>query len=278
VNALRIGLAVVFAAGFFRDDPRAAQILAEVREGLGGEARLGRVQSLSVRGSSLRPMPDGNHVVELAIDLQFPDKLLRTDTESGHGGGAQFVMLRGVNGPALLRNSKIVNGGPGSRMSKPPLIGGTEAVAVASARHELARFALALLMTAPSASQIEFTYAGEAESPDGRADVLDLKGADGFAAKLFIDKSSHRPLMLTYRDFDPRFMIPPKKGALPGVAISDETTLKEITWFLDDYGAESRLQMPHRISRAIDADADEEWAFKTIVVNPVFKVGAFSDQ
>ena len=32
----------------------------------------------------------------------------------------------------------------------------------------------------PSLS-VEYTYAGEAESPDGKADVIDVKNADGFA-------------------------------------------------------------------------------------------------
>ena len=36
----------------------------------------------------------------------------------------------------------------------------------------------------------QYTYAGEAESPDGKAYVIDVKDADGFAARLFIDQNS----------------------------------------------------------------------------------------
>ena len=48
-------------------------------------------------------------------------------------------------------------------------------------------------------------YAGEAESPDGKAFVIDVKNADGFAARLFIDEKTHLPLMVTYKGPQPRW-------------------------------------------------------------------------
>ena len=98
-----------------------------------------------------------------------------------------------------MRNSKTLNAGPGMmvRMPAPPAAGSdAETQALRQARADLARFAVAFLLTPPASMPLEFTYGGEAESPDGKADVVDVKGPGSFAARLFFDKSSHRPLML----------------------------------------------------------------------------------
>ena len=48
---------------------------------------------------------------------------------------------------------------------------------------------------------------GQAESPDGKADVIDVKGEGGFSAKLFIDAQTHLPLMLSWMDKEPITMM-----------------------------------------------------------------------
>ena len=53
---------------------------------------------------------------------------------------------------------------------------------------------------------LEFKYAGQAEAPDGKADVLEVQGPDGFTAKLFVDGKTHLPLMLTWMDKEPLVM------------------------------------------------------------------------
>jgi hypothetical protein len=50
---------------------------------------------------------------------------------------------------------------------------------------------------------VELADGGQAESPDGKADVIDVKGEGGFAAKLFIDVQTHLPLMLSWMDREP---------------------------------------------------------------------------
>ena len=283
---LRLSVLLLLSAGLAADEAvrlrqtaqsRGTQVLAQARDAIGGAARLAKVQGLSAVGSSMQMWGDGQ-AGELRIDLQWPDRLLRTDSSRGRGSDATFVMLRGLNGTSLLRNSKIINASPGSRMSKPPLVGGTDGAALKQAGDELTRFAIALVLTPPPHAQLVFSYAGEAESPDGRADVLDVKGAGGFAARLFLDKGAHRPLMMTYRDFDPRFIVPPKPGDPPGAAAPNTASLVELAWFFEEYRAVSGVQLPHRISRSIDGEPDEEWTFKTFTINPAFKADAFTDK
>ena len=64
-----------------------------------------------------------------------------------------------------------------------------------------------------------FTDAGVAESPDGKADVLETKDAAGRSVRLFVDAQTHLPLMLHYQEIRPRFMMaggPGGPGRGPG--------------------------------------------------------------
>ena len=88
-----------------------------------------------------------------------------------------------------------------------------------NARADISRLMLGWFASTHPALAAEYTYAGEAESPDGKADVIDAKNADGFSARLFIDRESHLPLMVTYQGPQPRMITaggPP--GAGPGAA------------------------------------------------------------
>src|SRR5262249_51508852 len=206
-------LSLFFAlAGFIAQaagDTKAAELLARARAALGGDAKLANVQALSCAGTLQRALGDRQITGDLTIDLQLPDKLLRTESISPMGD-VVLVSEQGVNGDKLLRNMKTLNAPPGVviRTPPPPAAGSdAEAQQLRNARAELARLAIAMLLTTPSSAPVEFSYGGEAESPDGKADVVDAKGAGSFAARIFLDKASHRPLMLTYRGVAPRMVV-----------------------------------------------------------------------
>src|SRR5207344_3674221 len=100
------------------------------------------------------------------------------------------------NGDKLLRNQRTLNAPPGMmiRMGLPPT-GDAEVQAIRNAHADLARTALAFLLTSPASLPLEFSAGGEAESDEGKADVLEAKGGGNFAARIFLDQKSHRPLM-----------------------------------------------------------------------------------
>ena len=77
---------------------------------------------------------------------------------------------------------------------------------VRSSQTEASRLMLGWFAMAHPAINAQYTYAGEAESPDGKAYVIDVKNADSFAARLFIDQQTHLPLMVTYKGPQPRMM------------------------------------------------------------------------
>ena len=286
--ALTLGGYIARAGG----DAKAAELLAQARAAIGGDSKISNVHGLSATGTLQRAMGERRIDGEVTIELQLPDKLLRSDSVSPMSDGAFLVTTQGINGDKALRSSKTVNMPPGAviRMPPPPAPGSdAETQLIRNSRAELARLSVALLLAAPASMPLEFAYAGEAESADGKADVLDVKGPSSFGAKLFLDKATHRPLMLVYRGVAPRMVVqaqrgdgPPRapahaeRGAAPPTSAQPAPPEQvDINMFLDDYKSVDGVMLPHHITRSIDGKPNEEWTFKTIKLNPTFKADTF---
>ena len=151
---------------------------------------------------------------------------------------------------------------------------------------ELARLSLALLLAPPPSMPLEFAYSGEAEAEDGKADVVDVKGPSSFAARLFLDKTSHRPLMLVYKGVAQGMVMrtqtvegPPDPARIERLkqdtVAPSPPPLVDINMFFDDYRSIDGVWLPHHITRSVDGKPTEEWTFKTIKVNPAFKPDTF---
>src|SRR6185295_2146205 len=106
--AMTMGGLVAPAAG----DTKAEQVLAQARAALGGDKNLNKVQGLTAAGTCQREMGDRQMNGEITIDLQLPDKMLRTESMRPMGD-ATIEMLQGVNGDQVLRHSRTLGGGPG---------------------------------------------------------------------------------------------------------------------------------------------------------------------
>ena len=289
VSLVSLGMMVGGLIAGSEGDTKTEALLKQARAALGGESKLAKVQGLSAVGTAAREMGDRQITGDLTIDLQLPDKMVRTDSMSPMGD-ATIVVLSGINGDTLLRNSKTLNGGPGMmvRMPPPPAAGSdAEAQALRAARADLVRLTVAFLLTSPASMPLEFADGGEAESPDGKADVINVKGPGSFAARLFFDQASHRPLMLSYQGIAPRMVMqtmrgaPPREAAAPsngpeGAAAPQPPQAVDIQMFLEDYRAEDGVLLPHKVSRSVEGKTTEEWTFKTIRINPAFKPDVFS--
>lgn len=278
---------MMFLLALVLGDSRATELVAQARAALGGDKALAKIQGLSATGSVQRLIGDRTVEGDMTFDLQLPDKVMRTDTISPMGDRTAVVTGQGLNGDKLLRTSRIINAPPGAmiRTPPPPAPGSdAEAQAVRNARAEFARMTIALLLVSPPSFPVEYTAAGQAESPDGKADVLEIKGPNSFAARLFLDAASHRPLMLTYRGVSPRIVVQTQRGGPPPAADhaappqAPAGEVVDITMFFDDYRAVSGVQLPHHITRSVDGQPSEELMFKTITINPAFKPDAFSGQ
>lgn len=278
---------ITFVLALVLGDARATELIAQARVAIGGDKAIAKVQGLSAAGTLQRLIGDRTVDGQFTFDLQLPDKILRTDTISPMGDQTALVTGQGLNGDTLLRSTRILNAPPGAmiRTPPPPAPGSdAEAQALRNARAEFARMTIALLLSSPASFPLEFRSAGQAESPDGMADVVDVTGPNSFAARLFLDATSHRPLMLTYRGIAPRVVVqtqrggPPPADTHPTAPAMPPGDVVEIALFLDDYRSVDGVQLPHHITRSIDGKANEELTFTTIKINPSFKPGTFSGQ
>ena len=288
VTVISLAMTLGSIAARLEGDAKAAQLLAQARAALGGEKNLAKVQGLTLSGAYARTLGDRQLSGEVTIDLQLPDKFLRTESMSPMGD-ILIVTAQGLNGETLLRNQRTLNGPPGVVIrTPPPPTGDAEAQAIRNARADLARTALAFLLASPAALPLEFSAGGEAEADEGKADVIDAKGAGNFAARIFLDQKTHRPLMLMYRGVAPRVIVQTQQGPPPpdggrGRGESGHDTpaalapqLVDIVLYLDDYRAVDGVMLPHHMARSIDGKPAEDTTFKTIKINPAFKPDTFA--
>jgi hypothetical protein len=282
-------LSLAMTAGGFAaraaGDTKAEQLMAQARTALGGEKNLNKVEGLTATGTYQRTMQDRQVSGEVTIDLQFPDKLLRTESMSPMGD-VMILTEQGLIGEKLLRGQRTLNGPPGLVVrTPPPPAGDAEAQAVRNARADLARTALAFLLRSPASMPLEFSAGGEAESDEGKADVIEAKGAGNFAARILLDQKSHRPLMIMYRGVAPRVMIQTQQGPRPpeggrgapshDLPAAPAPQVVDIVLYLDDYKAVDGVMLPHHMARSVDGKPAEDSTFKTIKINPAFKPDTF---
>jgi hypothetical protein len=145
-------------------------------------------------------------------------------------------------------------------------------------RAELARYALAWLLT----TDAPVSYAGTAEAPDGKADVLEVAPDAGAPMRLFIDQATHVPLMLTWRGPQPRLMVRRMGGGGPpnpddlGREPGGEPPQATFEMRFDDYREVDGVRLPHQISRSVNGTVSEEWTITTFKVNAPLKANTFT--
>lgn len=299
----------------------AVAVLADARQALGGEARIAAVKTLTAVGTSREARPGGtvdDHDVELSIVL--PDRFRRRSVLMAMGPTSVYRNA-GFNGDRLIdlvdTPPALMSGGDGNRVIRIDVGGrweqaddaGPEAAArateAAAARRErllsdakadFARLTLGFFASSFSGMPLQFAYAGVAESPDGRAEVLDVTGAHGFAARLFVDAETHLPLMLTWMAKEPLEVrvedrgegetvqilrgdgsgdAPARAGA-PGPADvaarlrEAESNRRTVEWRLY-YGAFTNvdgLRLPTRLNSTIDGRPGSELVIDRFRINP----------
>jgi hypothetical protein len=87
---------------------------------------------------------------------------------------------------------------------------------VTTLKQDFARLTHGMIATSFSAYPMTFSYAGEAEAPQGKADVIDAKGPNNFTLRLFVAKDTHLPVMVSWQAPVPMRGAPPGRGGPPG--------------------------------------------------------------
>ena len=306
-------------------DAKAAEVLAATRKAI-GDKKLEALKTFSLQAAMQRNLGTMQMQSDVEMFLELPDKYIRTDVSSGM---MNMTSSSGFNGdrailPAGARampggGMMITMGGPGGATPHdapkptPAEIEQMNKMSVRNYRQDVSRLMLGWFGGVHPSLKAQYTYAGEAESPDGKAHVIDVKDADGFAARLFIDQVSHLPLMVTYQGRQGRVITnrmpggaaaPAATGApqvlsrangqtVPGgKELTDEERKKlqddlktqmaqpaptvEMSLYFEDWREDDGINFPHKIRRASAGETSEEWTINKVKVNPKIDAKKFS--
>lgn len=305
---MTIGLVLAAAAGVHASQTdKAAAVLAEARTAIGAQA-LQNLKTLSVDASVERNVGQMQLDSDITLLMELPDKYARSETITR--GPARSTSTSGFNGDTPIERFNappspggmvfLRMGGPRGPVGpdgKPvPMTPEQQAAAnkaaVRSTKADLSRLMLGWFAMPFPSIDATYSYAGEAVSPDGKADVIDVKGADGFVARLFLDRETHLPLMVTYTAPKPR-IVTIARGAGDGRgtesaktsagalqkqatdAASQPPEMADYALYFDDWRDAGGVKFPYAIKRAMSGTTVEEWTVKKIKVNPAIDAKAF---
>jgi hypothetical protein len=291
------------------EDSKAAQVLAAARKAI-GDKKLESLKTVSVEASLQRNVNAMQLTSEVEILIELPDKYLRSDVASGPMSGGFSIGFNGdkpirpANSGSFAGGGMVIRMGPGgpppsNEKLSPEQQEKMDKQMLRMARADISRLMLGWFAAAHPALDAQYTYAGEAESPDGKAHVIDAKNAEGFAARLFIDQATNLPLMVTYQAPAARIVTtggPRPPGAAAGVPqggqreMTDEErkrgreiadkqiqdlqgeppALVDFTVFFDEWREVGGVKFPHKMRRASGGTTSEEWTINKVKVNPKF--------
>lgn len=272
---------------------KAQQLIAQARAALGGD----KLKSLSVTGNYRRTFGQMEMTGEINYELMLPDKMMKTETMNP-APSVEITRIEALNGDDVWEDQTQSGGAGGMVMIRRGPMGPVADPARAQdmlrqvVRSDFARLLIGWLLTTPSSFPVEFSFAGEAESPEGKADVLDVKGPGRFTARLFLDQKTHYPLMVTYNGRKPRVLTQtaPAGGPRnsPGNQEEMEKRIKEMEAeaakqadvefriYLSDYRKVDGVSFPHKLIRAIEDEVNEELEIKNVRINPQLKPEKFA--
>ena len=312
------------------DAAKGGSLLAEARKALGGEDKLAAVKRLQVKGEMRRGQ--GNLTLEgdTEVFLEPPDKFRRNESLTLGPGGPGIDRVEALNGNDIWDE----NNGGGGRFGRGGFGGGggdfggggrggdfggfrrggnggqqngdadparaqgidperLKELQLRNRRAEVSRLLLALLLTTDS----PVAWIGTAQSPEGTADVLEVKSSDGTATRLFLDSTTHLPLMMTWNGGGQRggrggqggqggFRGAPAQEPQAGAAVDAAQGRRgrgaggappaTLEMHLSDYKVVNGVKLPHLITRGTNGQTAEEWAIKSYRINPNFKGNTFT--
>ncbi len=276
---------------------RAQELLKQARAAIGSD----KVKSLSIVGTHQQKVGENETSGDLELEMLLPDKFLKSSVISPIAN-IEITRLEVLNGETVwtdVQNNAPTGGGFVFRTMGGPTASPEQQKAQQNfIRQEWTRLLLGILGQAPTSVTLECSYAGEAEAPDGVADVIEVKSkAIGLSAQLFLDQKTHRPLMLSYQGRKAPAMRMMTRQISHGEGDKKKTPeemekeakemqakaqaaaaaepLVETQLRFEDYRAEGGITLPHRISRTVDGQVTEEWQLTKFKINPTIKADKF---
>jgi hypothetical protein len=269
----------------------AAMVLAQAREALGGEKRLASIRSVVATGRTQQVRGDNLVPIEFEIAFELPDRYVRKDEIPAQESGPTSI---GFNGEELIQLPVAAMSAPPPGMARaggpaptpsPAQLDAMRKARVDGVKQDFVRLMLGMFATSFSSYPLTFTYVGEAEAPQGRADVIEAKAPPNFVLRLFVNSQTHLPIMVSWQapgrpamprpvpSAAPPAQAPasgppagpaaagaPGRGGPPGPPV-------EFRLYYGDYRDVDGLQWPFRLRRATGTETTEETTFDRFRIN-----------
>ncbi len=318
-SALTVAAAVVVLGPVRAQTPqavdKAATVLAAAHEALGGEQKIAALKSFVASGQTRRLSGDNLVPVEFEIDVQFPDKYVRKDeiparesapSSTGFNGDGLIQVPAPAEPPAAPARAGAASAAAGRPGGPPPMTPEQRAAQARKARvttikQDFAKLTLGMFATSFSSYPLTFSYVGEAEAPQGKADVIGVKGEGNFDVRLFIASDTHLPIMISW-EVPPTNVIllaegqPKPENPPPGTVIvpvpalppasaaqadkdkyaKDVQAIRAKTMagtkvenriYFAEYRPTDGFQFPYRLRHAVGTETIEETTFDRIKLN-----------
>jgi len=277
-------------------DQRAEEILKQARAAIGGEQRLQKIEALHINGQYRRVFGDRQMGGDREISIAFPNKYLVEDSMNPGGLSTALTNTRGLNGEHAWSASSGGGGGMIFRMTGPGGQQATPEQIEAGLRRiyqaEFTRYVLAMTLAPPASVELNYTYVGESDVDNEPAQVIDMTGPDNFSVRVFFDKKTFLPLLLSYRGPKPRVITmtrPPSGAPKPEdvkkareeaekkLAEASPEKPQEVDFYirLSDHKQVDGLTLPFKLTFLTDSEVSEEFDITKYQVNPQFKADKF---
>ena len=286
-----LALILLCATAAFADDAKAQEILKQARQAIGGEEQLQKIQGLHINGQYRRVFGERQLGGDREISILLPNKYLVEDAMNSGGLSTAMINTRGLNGDKAWNGSSGGGGmvfrmaGPGGAQATPEQMeAGLRRIYTA----EFSRYLLAIILTPPPSLAVEYKYAGESDVEDAQAVVIDVTTPDKFSVRIFFDKKSHLPLLLSYRGPKPRVMTMTRSAKPEDVkklredaekmATAEHSTPPEEVDFyirLTNQKKVGGLILPHKLTFLTGEEVSEEFEISKYELNPQFKADQF---
>jgi hypothetical protein len=258
---------------------RAAEILAAARKAIGGQ-KLDVLKTFSLQSALQRNVQTMQISSDVEILLDLPEKYLRSEV-SGSGGGGMVMVggggLTGFNGDRPLQKANaggVPGGGMVIRMGgaagfssgsgekpTPEQLEEMNKAMVRGSRAEASRLMLGWFAMAHPSINAQYVYAGDAESPDGKAHVIDVKGAP-------MGGGGHTVTMSAGMSDDERKKAQAEIDKQIREMQKQPPVMADYTVFFDEWRDADGVKFPFKMRRAMGSETTEEWTVSKVKVNP----------
>ena len=304
----------------FKSDDRALELLRLARQAIGGEANIKSVLSMSVTGKATKIFDfEGAQKSEQGdweMNLQLPNKFskmmkLRVE-ETGTGekteavekdvviirkGEGDKLLVRKTDGELPKEGVVIIKKGdddkvlerteaPGGDVKKFVVEDDMRASMDKMQHNELFRTTLALLLSAPQDAGVEYLYAGEGSVDGNSCNIIEARLNDS-SVRLYLDKSSNLPRMMSYTDVKPMMFFKIKKddqnveetdGNKTFVRKLDAPESDEFQIKFSDYRSAGGIQLPYKWTQTVGGKLDETIEISSYEINPANINEKFNNQ